>query len=177
MIVDLASRFRALSTNSTTTSATLVCIPYSSSSGTSARVIQWDQDYIDRVYRDGSITTPTLFGEPKEEYPSSPYPAKKVADQAAGAKALALLMSILSKAQQDEYIKEGRVTIKSPSGRLYRVRKGRQLNIEEINFLGIKVCTWCIHPSMVLPPEDNMVSQILTIRFNEELFRRTAVKH
>lgn len=94
---------------------------------------------------------------------------KEVADQ----KALDLLMAFLEDEQLRQLESEGAFIVKTKE-REYRIKKGWQGNVEELNKDGIAIASWCIHPKTKVPHQDNMLAQKFLLETNEQTFRRIA---
>jgi hypothetical protein len=61
--------------------------------------------------------------------------------------------------------------IGSDTGARYRIRHGRMMNIEELDFAGNKVCAWCFLPEGGLVAGDCMLAQKIAL----ETFERKAL--
>jgi hypothetical protein len=62
-------------------------------------------------------------------------------------KAVALLKQWLSSAQLAQYESNGHFEVTgSHSGRRYRIRRGRQMNIDELDEHGAQIAVWCFGP-------------------------------
>lgn len=85
----------------------------------------------------------------------------------AEAKASALLLSILTVRQRREYRRYGRVTVKAPSGRIFRVQRGVVGNISIMEG-DLRRATLCVHPGGNIPVDDVVAGQILAIMHCEE---------
>jgi hypothetical protein len=84
-------------------------------------------------------------------------------------KAVALLKEWLSPAQLKEYEKNGHFQVTgSHSGKHYRIRRGRALNIDELDEHGESVATWCFRPEGDLPIADVMLAQKIALENNEQ---------
>lgn len=94
---------------------------------------------------------------------------KEVADQ----KALDLLMRFLEDEQLQQLESEGAFVVKTKE-REYRIEKGWQGNVKELNKDGEAIASWCIHPSKKVPHQDNMLAQKFLLETNEDDFRRIA---
>jgi len=56
----------------------------------------------------------------------------------------------------------------SHSGRCYRIRRERNMNIEELDGGGSRVAVWCFGPVGCLPLGDNMLAQKIALETNEQ---------
>jgi hypothetical protein len=91
-------------------------------------------------------------------------------------KAKILLLENLDQEQQKEFKKEGFFFVKSPSGRLYRIREGRSINIDLMKGNSrIEVeKRLCAHPEIACPNEDTMLAQKIYLEKMEQEFLRIA---
>jgi hypothetical protein len=75
-------------------------------------------------------------------------------------KALALLKEWLSPAQRAQFERSGHFeVVGSRTGKHYRVRHNRVVNIDELDERGAQVATWCFGPEGSLPRGDIMLVQ------------------
>ena len=76
-------------------------------------------------------------------------------------KAKILLLEHLDMEQFKDFQKEGFFFVKSPSGRLYRIREGRSINIDLMkdNSRSEVEKRLCGHPEIMCPNEDTMLAQ------------------
>jgi hypothetical protein len=85
------------------------------------------------------------------------------------ARARALLKDWLSPEQLARYETDGLFeVIGSQSGRRYRIRHGRYMNIDELDERGAKVGVLCFGPRGQLPVADSMLAQKLALENAEE---------
>jgi hypothetical protein len=56
----------------------------------------------------------------------------------------------------------------SHSGKCYRIRRGRNMNIDELGKDGAQVATWCFRPAGHLPLGDVMLAQKLALETDEQ---------
>ena len=54
------------------------------------------------------------------------------------------------------------------TGKRYRIRRGRNMNIEELGQNGAQVAVWCFGPAGHLPLGDVMLTQKLALETNEQ---------
>jgi hypothetical protein len=54
------------------------------------------------------------------------------------------------------------------TGKRYRIRRGRNMNIEELGKNGAQVAVWCFGPAGHLPLGDVMLTQKLALETNEQ---------
>ena len=85
-------------------------------------------------------------------------------------KALALLKEWLSPAQLAQYERDGHFeVVGSHSGKRYRIRPARHMNIDEINEQGERVAAvWCFGPHGYLPVGDSMLAQKIALETDEK---------
>lgn len=106
---------------------------------------------------------------------------RKVAAEArrvAIGKADKLLESVLSHVQREQLRRDEAFLVRGQSGALYRVRKGRGINVDEIALeTGDVVRTLCAYPGINVPDGDTMAAQKLMLEADEADFLRIAIKH
>jgi hypothetical protein len=84
-------------------------------------------------------------------------------------KARALLKEWLSPVQLARYERDGYFeVIGSHSGKRYRIRRGRYMNIEELDERGIKIGVLCFGPTGELPIGDVMLAQKIALERAEK---------
>lgn len=93
-------------------------------------------------------------------------------------KAEHLLMSVLTPEQRDEYHRLQSFRVHTPSGNIYRVKRGRMGNLKriELDSEGREkvVETLCVHPRINVPNQDTMIAQKLMLETNEDELRALA---
>jgi hypothetical protein len=60
------------------------------------------------------------------------------------------------------------------TGKRYRIRRARNMNIEELGKSGTQVAVWCFGPAGHLPLGDVMLTQKLALETNEQAALRVA---
>jgi hypothetical protein len=99
------------------------------------------------------------------------------ADPEVEARGLALLKENLTPMQRAMYDKHTYFeVIGSHSGKTYRIRHGRQMNIDELGKDGTKVMGWCFLPSGGLCAGDVMLGQKIAIECDERAALKVANK-
>lgn len=97
---------------------------------------------------------------------------------AAEKRAERLLQTALSAAQREELAAKGFFTLRTLSKngeeRIYRIRRGRSRNVEQIDAAGNRLKTLCAHPVAAVPDADTMLAQKLMLEDDEESFLRIA---
>lgn len=88
-------------------------------------------------------------------------------------KARTLLLSCLSDAQRRQFEAQGYFEVVAASGTRYRITKGWGGNVLSIHNNRPRD-RFCIHPSLYVPEEDNMLAQKLLLEHDEGTFLRTA---
>lgn len=92
---------------------------------------------------------------------------------AAHQRGIRLLKENLSPAQLEQYERHAFFEVSgSTTGRRYRIRYGRSMNIDQLDKTGRRVCGWCFFPKGNLVAGDVMLAQKLAI----ELFEADALK-
>lgn len=90
------------------------------------------------------------------------------------ARARALLMSCLGPVQKMDYKRKGCFTVRSQSGKRYRLGKGLP---KELDKKGEKsIASYCIHPIPSVPEGDRLLTEMLMLRYDEAKFLRIANK-
>jgi hypothetical protein len=56
----------------------------------------------------------------------------------------------------------------SHSGKCYRIRRDRNMNIDELDGKGFRVAVWCFGPAGQLPLGDNMLAQKIALETDEQ---------
>lgn len=87
-----------------------------------------------------------------------------------------LLVSILPEEHSKCYKANGHFDVEV-KGRIFRIHRGRSMNITEMDRKGIKVCRWCVHTEDYLPDADTMLAQYLMLKNDERKFLEIANKH
>jgi hypothetical protein len=84
-------------------------------------------------------------------------------------KARLLLTEWLSPAQRAQYESEGCFQVTGcHSGKRYRIRRDRQMNIDELDSRGARVAVWCFGPEGQLSVGDVMLAQKIALETNEQ---------
>jgi hypothetical protein len=87
---------------------------------------------------------------------------------AADDRAYALLKEWLSPEQLALFERKGYFEVRgSHSGRRYRIRCSRQMNIDQLNAKGARVVVWCFGPAGDLPVGDIMLAQKIALETDE----------
>jgi hypothetical protein len=90
-------------------------------------------------------------------------------------RAMRLLRTMLNDEQNQDLEKDGHFFVPAPSGRLYRISKGRSGNVKVVDpVTRVWKESLCIHQRMNVPYGDTMLMQKLLIETHEEEFRATA---
>ena len=83
-------------------------------------------------------------------------------------KALVLLKEWLSPGQLAQYESDGHFEVRGlHSGKRYRIRRDRRMNIDELNEHGAPVAIWCFGPEGYLPVGDFMLAQKIALENDE----------
>jgi hypothetical protein len=89
-----------------------------------------------------------------------------------------LLQETLSAKQREELATKGFFTLEtiaaSGERRIYRIKRGRSANVEQVDVNGNRIKRLCIHPVAPVPDADTMVAQKLMLETGEEEFLRIA---
>ena len=97
---------------------------------------------------------------------------------AAEQKALTLLKEWLSPAQLARFESYGHFeVIGSRTGKRYRIRYHRVVNIDELDERGAQVATWCFGPAGSLPRGDIMLAQKIALENDEDAALAIAIRH
>ena len=83
-------------------------------------------------------------------------------------KALDLLKQWLSSVQLAQYERTGRFDVTGcHSGKRYRICRGRQMNVHELDQNGVQIAVWCFGPEGCLPVGDIMLAQKIALETDE----------
>lgn len=102
---------------------------------------------------------------------------RKAARRVAISKADALLESLLDDMQRAQLAQDSAFLLRSQSGKIYRLRKGRSGNVDEIDAEGRVVAVYCAHPALDVPDGDTVVAQKLMLEADEAAFLKIANRH
>jgi hypothetical protein len=81
----------------------------------------------------------------------------------------ALLKEWLSPEQTARFECQGYFEVRgSHSGKCYRIRRDRNMNIDELDCDGSRVAVWCFGPTGHLPLGDNMLAQKIALETDEQ---------
>jgi hypothetical protein len=98
---------------------------------------------------------------------------RHAAQKDARERAIQLLKQNLSSVQLEQYKRSGHFdVIGGDTGRRYRIRRGRQMNIELLDKNGRRSCCLCFRPEGTLATADVMLAQKIAL----ELFEVEALK-
>jgi hypothetical protein len=96
----------------------------------------------------------------------------EVGTRAARERGMRLLFNNLTPRQRRQYNQFGHFdVVGSKTGRSYRIRHGRVMNIDQLDTRGRRVCGWCFYPRGRLVTGDVMLAQKLAL----ELFESDAL--
>jgi hypothetical protein len=89
-----------------------------------------------------------------------------------------LLMDWLSPAQRAQYERARCFEVKgSHSGKRYRIRSVRQMNVEELDDRGRPIAVWCFLPEKYVPAADVMLAQKIALENDEPAAMAIACRH
>jgi hypothetical protein len=84
-------------------------------------------------------------------------------------RAYALLKEWLSPEQIARFERQGNFEVRgSHSGKCYRIRRDRNMNIDELGGDGSRVAVWCFGPAGNLPLGDHMLAQKIALETDEQ---------
>jgi hypothetical protein len=91
-------------------------------------------------------------------------------------KSTLILTETLNQHQRQDFEKHGYFFVQSPSGRLYRIREGRAINIDLMKGQSKIVVEkrLCAHPAINCPNRDTMLIQKVMLEHQEAEFLRIA---
>lgn len=92
-------------------------------------------------------------------------------------KADKLLESVLNSVQKSQLKDNDYFLLKSQSGKIYRIRKGRSANVDLLDAHGKIVDTLCAYPGMDVPDGDTMAAQKILLECDEANFLKVAIRH
>jgi len=136
----------------------------------SAEVLPPSSDELVSIMRDAQQRMEhNLFRAMQQPEWIGPFPFGDVGNEAAQKKGLALLKEWLSPAQREQYEKHKHFeVIGGATGKRYRIKHGRQQNIEELDKNGNPKCGWCFLPEGGLVAGDVMLAQKIALETNEK---------
>lgn len=85
-----------------------------------------------------------------------------------------LLDMFLTPEQRQSLEQQSAIVVKAESERVYRIKKGRVGNIEELDSEGKIINRLCVHPNLQVPDYDTMLTQKIWLETNEAELRRIA---
>jgi len=89
-----------------------------------------------------------------------------------------LLMDWLSPAQRAQYERARCFEVRgSHSGKRYRIRSARQMNVDELDDRGHRIAVWCFLPEHYVPVADVMLAQKIALENNEPAAMAIAFKN
>jgi hypothetical protein len=89
-----------------------------------------------------------------------------------------LLMDWLSPGQRAQYQRTGCFEVTgSHTGKRYRIRYARQLNVDELDDGGHSVAVWCFVPRKFVPIADMMLAQKIALENDETATIAIAFRH
>lgn len=101
-----------------------------------------------------------------------------VGSKKAQERGLRLLKQSLAPTQRQQYEKYGYFdVVGGTTGKRYRIRHGRQMNIEQLDKNGRRVCGWCFFPQGTLVAGDVMLAQKLALELYEPEALRIANRY
>ena len=101
---------------------------------------------------------------------------REVKRLAAADRAEELLITFLEDEHRESYKVHGHFDVEV-KGRIFRIHKGRSMNITEMDRKGEKIARWCAHPELYVPDADTMLAQYLMLKNDERKFLEIANKH
>ena len=142
--------------------------------------------YLSDCYTAQYINEPTFFNETPEEIARQVRielqeqeqererrKIKKALRLTAEQKANQLLIENLNEAQRLQYERFGYFFVTGQSGKRYRIKKGRNINIDILENRKV-VKRLCAHPEIDCPNEDTMLIQKIMLEHNEQHFLNVA---
>ncbi len=103
-------------------------------------------------------------------------PIGEVGSEEARAKGLALLKQWLTPEQRAQYERDQSFEVIGASGRRYRIRHGRQMNVDQLDKKGRKVAGWCFLPVGQLVAGDCMLAQKIALETDDTAALKIANK-
>lgn len=103
--------------------------------------------------------------------------ARRTLRAEADKRAETLLRSHLTPEQQAQLKSKDWFLIVSKSGKVYRINRGRNANIDVLDETGKTVRSLCVHPREHVPDADTMLSQVMMLKHDEDALLTMAIKH
>ena len=89
-----------------------------------------------------------------------------------------LLKEWLSPTQRAQYERTRNFEVQgSHSGKRYRIRSARQMNVDELDDCGRRIAVWCFLPAENVPVGDVMLAQKIVLENDEPAMLRIAFRH
>jgi hypothetical protein len=89
-----------------------------------------------------------------------------------------LLKEWLSPTQRAQYERTRNFEVRgSHSGKRYRIRSARQMNVDELDDRGHRIAVWCFLPAKYVPVGDVMLAQKIALENDEPAVLRIAFRH
>jgi hypothetical protein len=89
-----------------------------------------------------------------------------------------LLKEWLSPTQRAQYERTRNFEVRgSHSGKRYRIRSARQMNVDELDDRGRRIAVWCFLPAKYVPVGDVMLAQKIALENDEPAVLRIAFRH
>lgn len=98
---------------------------------------------------------------------------ERVRMEAAASRAEQLLFACITEEQKKEYLEKGYFETKVKD-KFYRIKKGFAGNVFQLDETGKEKYRYCIHPTLYVPDQDNMLAQFLLLHSDERKFLATA---
>ena len=172
--------WRAWMGTATTTTATNDVFTYwvtdSTTTGTDTAYMYWTNEYNQLTTFRANELQRSLERQQLEQERNlrlqKEFAEKKKKELEARRKAKILLLENLDMEQFKDFQKEGFFFVKSPTGRLYRIREGRSINIDLMkgNSRSDVEKRLCGHPEIFCPNEDTMLAQKIYLEHMEQEF-------
>jgi hypothetical protein len=90
-------------------------------------------------------------------------------DGGAYKRGMTLLLEHLSPNQRKEFLRLGHFhVIGGTTGKRYRISRGRQMNVHQLDHENLRACVWCFYPVGGLVDGDVMLAQKLALELFEE---------
>lgn len=94
---------------------------------------------------------------------------RRAAEAAVRKKAEQTLLTLLTPEQEKAWREERAIFVTSQSGRRFKIKEGMTHNFHELDEFGQAIKEFCVHVSYEskCPPLDNVIAQLLGLKFNE----------
>lgn len=131
-----------------------------------------------RRQREAQVAAERIAAEERLRVFRAEQAARAVLAEKSQAKGIALLLSAISEQQRKDLLEHDYFFVTSEHGNLYRIDRGRHLNVRFLDPVTRKVMrTYCAYTTNDTPDGDSMLAQKLMLECMEDRFLEIALMH